>query len=221
MRQKGFLDLDFAKLDICRARRRGLPEIIYSPNKTDQQLKKIISEFKKYSPQVFISRLEEKRYRFLRQSFKDLRYFKAARIAFWGRSIKPKQGNVLILTAGTSDIPAAQEAAVFLELLGNKVELVYDVGAAGLHRLDPFLDKIKIAKVIIVVAGMEAALLTIVTGISPAPVIGLPTSVGYGASFEGLAALLGMINACPLGSAVVNIDNGIGAGYMAHLINRM
>jgi pyridinium-3,5-biscarboxylic acid mononucleotide synthase len=164
--------------------------------------------------------LEEKRYKVLKRQFKDLRYFKAARIAFYGEPASPRHGNVLILTAGTSDIPIAQEAAVFLELLGNKVEQVYDVGAAGLHRLDPFIDKIKSAKVIIVVAGMEAALLTIVTGISPAPVIGVPTSVGYGASFEGLAALLGMINACPLGSSVVNIDNGIGAGYMAHLINK-
>jgi hypothetical protein len=219
MKTRGFLDLDFAKLDIHRIKRRGIPEIIYSPNKTDHQLKKIIQRFIAHSPQVFISRLPDKRYKVLKRRLAGLRYFKAARLAFLGREAKPRRGNVLILSAGTSDIAVAEEAAVFLELLGNKVERVYDVGAAGLHRLDPFLDKIKVARVIVVVAGMEAALLTIVTGLSPVPVIGLPTSVGYGAAFDGLAALLGMLNACPLGSAVVNIDNGIGAGYMAHLIN--
>ncbi|UCC95768.1 MAG: nickel pincer cofactor biosynthesis protein LarB, partial [Candidatus Omnitrophota bacterium] len=132
---------------------------------------------------------------------------------------REKKGRVLIITAGTSDIGVAQEAAVFLKLAGNAVERLYDVGVAGVHRLNPFRDKIRMAKVIIVVAGMEAALASIIAGLAKAPVIAVPTSIGYGASFKGLAALLGMLNCCAPGVVVVNIDNGLGAGYFAHLIN--
>ena len=220
MKCKGFVDLDFVKLDIARQRRRGLPEIIYAPQKTPPQLKKIISEFKKYTDLVFVSRLEERTWRILKKDFTRLRYFKQAQLAFLGQPRPGKKGDCLVITAGTSDIPVAEEAAIFLELTGNRVERIYDCGVAGIHRLNPFKSKIKNAKVIIVVAGMEAALLSIVAGLTRSPVIGVPTSVGYGASFRGLTALLGMLNSCSLGTVAVNIDNGLGAGYFAHLINK-
>ena len=220
MKKDGFIDLDFAKLDIARETRRGFPEIIYAPQKTVPQLIKIIKEFKKYTNLLFVSRLEHQHYIILKKTFSSLKYFKAAKIAFLGKAHKTKKGNVLVITAGTSDIPVAEEAAVFLELTGNRVCRIYDVGVAGLHRLVPFKDKIRNAQVIIVVAGMEAALLSIVSGITRAPVIGIPTSVGYGAAFEGLTALLGMLNSCSPGTVVVNIDNGLGAGYFANLINK-
>lgn len=219
MKQKGFVDLNFVKLDIERERRRGFPEIIYAPGKTFSQLKRIIKEFKKHTRQVFISRFDLNQYKNLKKNFPDLRYFAKAKMGFLGKRKQGSKGNVLIVTAGTSDIAVAEEAALFLELTGNKVEKIFDVGAAGIHRLQPFQNKIKEAKVIIVVAGMEAALVSIVSGITCAPVIGIPTSVGYGSCFEGLSALLGMLNSCSLGVTVVNIDNGLGAGYFANLIN--
>lgn len=218
--RKGFVDLGFAKLDIDREKRRGVPEIVFSCGKTIPQLKKIVEEFRKHTSSVFISRLQFSRFKVLKKIIPSLRYFKQAEIAFYGREKKEKKGRVLIVTAGTSDIKVAEEAAVFLELSGNNVERIYDVGVAGVHRLDFFKEKIRQAKVIIVVAGMEAALSSIVSGLTAAPVIGVPTSIGYGAAFEGVAALLGMMNSCSPGVSVVNIDNGLGAGYFAHLINR-
>jgi len=220
MSDKGFVDLGFARLDTLREKRRGLAEIIYAPRKTLPQLKKIIKEFKNHTNLLFISQLEENLSKALKKEFRNLKYFKEAKLAFLGRAKKEKKGNVLVITAGTSDIKVAEEAAIFLELTGNRVERIYDVGVAGIHRLDPFKEKIKEAKAIIVVAGMEAALASIVSGLTPAPVIGVPTSVGYGAAFEGLAALLGMLNSCSPGVAVMNIDNGLGAGYFTHLINK-
>jgi NCAIR mutase (PurE)-related protein len=220
MRKKGFIDLGFAKLDIEREKRRGFPEIIYAPGKTAAQLKKIIKKFKNHSSFIFISRLESANYRGLKKFFPHLRYFKEANLAFLGKEKKGNKGYCLVITAGTADLRAAEEAAKFLELTGNKIERIYDVGVAGVHRLEPFKDKIKQAKVIIVVAGMEAALLSIVSGLTHVPVIGVPTSVGYGASFKGLSALLGMLNSCSPGTVVVNIDNGLGAGYFANLINK-
>ena len=220
MSEKGFLDLGFARLDTWREKRRGLPEIIFAPKKTLPQLKKIIKEFRKHTELLFISQLDEKFSKALKKYFRTLKYFDQAHLAFLGKAKKQKRGDVLVITAGTSDIEVAEEAAIFLELTGNRVERIYDIGVAGVHRLDPFKEKIKKAKVIIVAAGMEAALASIVSGLTPAPVIGVPTSVGYGAAFEGLAALLGMLNSCSPGVAVMNIDNGLGAGYFAHLINK-
>ena len=220
LKPKGFIDLEFVKLDIERESRKGLPEIIYAPGKTTNQLKGIIKEFKKYTDLIFVSRLTQPQFKILKKSFPELKYFKIAQLAFLGKEITGTRGNCLIVTAGTSDIPVAEEAAVFLEILGNKVERIYDIGVAGVHRIEPFRDKIKTARVLIVVAGMEAALLSIISGICPAPIIGVPTSVGYGASFRGLSALLGMLNSCAPGSVCVNIDNGLGAGYFAHLINK-
>ena len=220
MKNKGFINLGFVKLDVEREKRKGLPEIIYAPGKSTEQLKKIIKEFKKYTDLVFVSRLETEQFKILKKAHKNLEFFKLARLAFLGKKAKTKKGNCLVITAGTSDIPVAEEAAVFLELMGNDVERIYDVGVAGVHRLEPFKKKIKQAKVVIVIAGMEAALLSIISGICPAPIIGVPTSVGYGSSFNGITALLGMLNSCAPGSVCVNIDNGLGAGYFAHLINK-
>ncbi|MDD4954491.1 MAG: nickel pincer cofactor biosynthesis protein LarB [Candidatus Omnitrophica bacterium] len=220
MRHKGFVDLEFVKLDIAREKRKGLPEIIYAPGKTIPQLNCIISEFKKHTTTIFISRLKRRQFEILRKSHRKLKYYKDAELAFLGKRINETRGNCLVITAGTSDIPVAEEAAVFLEILGNNVERVYDIGVAGVHRIEPFKEKIKNAKVVIVVAGMEAALLSIISGICPSPIIGVPTSVGYGSSFKGLSALLGMLNSCAPGSVCVNIDNGLGAGYFAHLINK-
>lgn len=220
MRHKGFVDLGFVKLDIEREKRKGLPEIIYAPGKSAGQLKGIIKEFKKHTSSIFISRLAEPQFKILKKSYPKLKYFKIPQLAFLGEIADIRHGNCLVITAGTSDIPVAEEAAIFLEILGNRTERIYDIGVAGVHRIEPFRDKIKKAKVVIVVAGMEAALLSIISGICPAPIIGVPTSVGYGSSFNGLSALLGMLNSCAPGSVCVNIDNGLGAGYFAHLINR-
>ncbi|UCD16131.1 MAG: nickel pincer cofactor biosynthesis protein LarB [Candidatus Omnitrophota bacterium] len=220
MKRKGFLDLGFAKLDIEREKRRGVPEIIYASGKTAPQLKKIVKEFRNHSDLIFVSRLQYPQYKTLKKEMPSLKYFRQAKIAFWGRPRRPEKGNVLVITAGTSDIGVAEEAAVFLELTGNKVERIYDVGVAGVHRLEFFKEKLAKAKVIIVVAGMEGALASIVSGLTAVPLIGVPTSVGYGAHFKGMAALLGMMNSCSPGVSVVNIDNGLGAGYVAHLINK-
>lgn len=220
MEQDGFIDLDFAKIDIAREKRRGFPEIIYAPNKTLPQLKKIIGEFKKHTDKIFVSRLDYGRCRYLKKIYPSLRYYRQAKLAFLGKKVKEKKGYVLIITAGTSDIGVAEEAAVFLELTGNKVERIYDVGVAGAHRIRPYQHKLDQANIIIVVAGMEAALASMISGLTGTVLIGVPTSVGYGASFKGLAALLGMLNSCSPGVAVVNIDNGLGAGYFAHRINQ-
>lgn len=220
MRSKGFIELEFAKLDILREKIRGLPEIVYAPGKTITQLKKIIKKFSKYTQLLFISRLDKNYYGKLKKYFPRLKYFSEIKLAFLGKEKKEKKGFVLIFTAGTSDVPVAEEAKIFLKLTGNKVETIYDVGVAGLHRLTPFLKKISKAKVIIVVAGMEGALASIISSVSSVPVIGVPTSCGYGSSFEGLSSLLGMLNSCSPGIGIVNIDNGLGAGYLAHLINK-
>jgi hypothetical protein len=220
MRKKGFIDLGFAKLDVEREKRRGFPEIIYAPGKTLLQLKKIIKEFKKHTNLIFITRLSYNSYKNLKKTFPRLIYFDTPNLAFLGERVRDKKGNVLVITAGSADIKIAEEAAIFLELTGNRVERIYDIGVAGMHRIKPFESKIKKARVLIVIAGMEAALLSVISGLTSAPVIGVPSSSGYGSSFGGVSALLGMLNTCSLGSVVVNIDNGLGAGYFAHLINR-
>jgi hypothetical protein len=217
---KGYIELEFAKLDVAREKRRGFPEIIYAPSKTCPQLKKIVNTLKRYTDRVFISKLEQGQYNFLKRHFPSLRYFREARIGFLGKESKERRGYVVILTGGTADIPIAEEAAVFLELVGNRVERIYDVGVAGLHRIWPFKKKLDKAKVVIVAAGMEAALASIVSGLVKSPVVAVPTSVGYGAHLYGLASLLSVLNSCSPGVVVVNIDNGLGAGYFANLINK-
>jgi NCAIR mutase (PurE)-related protein len=217
----GYCDLGFAKVDIDRYKRRGFPEVIYCPGKTKEQLKAIAKELLENKQDLLFTRLEEKTFRYLKKSFPRLRYSLSAKLGYQVNKQKnPPKGLVAVICAGTSDIPVASEAVVTLEVMGNRTLTLYDVGVAGVHRLAANLDKIRKAKAVIVVAGMEGALASVVSGLVSSPVIAVPTSCGYGSSFGGLAALLTMLNSCSPGVVVVNIDNGFGAGYFANLINK-
>jgi len=215
-------DLGFAKVDSHRALRRGYPEVVYCPGKTPARIVEIVRTLAGGHGLVLATRASPSIYDRLRRSLKGhpVVYHDVAKIVAVGRPPKAQRGNVLVVTAGTSDIPVAEEAAVTAELLGNRVERLFDVGVAGVHRLLDRQALLRKAKVIVVVAGMEGALPSVVAGLVSVPVIAAPTSVGYGASFDGLAALLAMMNSCAPGVAVVNIDNGFGAGYLASVINR-
>jgi NCAIR mutase (PurE)-related protein len=208
-------------LDIHREIRKGVPEIVYCQNKTNSQLIEIFTKLYKHNNFVIGTRLEEEKYNKIKFLIpKKHKYYRDARIIFLGNEIKTKKGNVLIITAGSVDIPVAKEAEIVCQLLGNRVKVVYDVGVAGLHRLNIVLPLIKKAKVIIVVAGMDGVLPSVIGGIAKVPVIAVPTSTGYGANFRGITPLLTMLNSCSPGVAVVNIDNGFGAGYLASMINK-
>lgn len=221
MKKKGFVDLRFAKVDIDRQARRGFSEAVYCENKSAQQIAKILFQLIKYNQKVlFLTRLDRDKSLYLKSKFPSLNYNEVARFGFLKKKkIKDKSREVLVICAGTVDIPVAEEAVLTLEIMGNKVRKVYDVGVAGCHRLLGHIKFLKKANVIVVVAGMDAALASLVSGLVKVPVIAVPTSCGYGANFKGLSALLAMINSCSPGVAVVNIDNGFGAGYMASLIN--
>jgi pyridinium-3,5-biscarboxylic acid mononucleotide synthase len=216
-----YKDLHFARVDVERQERRGFPEVIFCQNKTPAQIRKISREIIKVGGPLLLTRLKPAGFLALKKSFPKLKYQPEAKIAYMASKNMPrKKGMVLVVTAGTSDIPVAEEAAATLKLMGNPVKKLYDVGVAGVHRL---LDNKKVlneAAVIICIAGMEGALASLVSGLVAAPVIAVPTSCGYGSSFQGLAALLTMLNGCSPGVSVVNIDNGFGAGYFASLINR-
>ena len=217
----GFCDLGFAKVDIDRQARRGFAEVIYCPGKTRGQLKKISQELIANKQDILLTRLEKKDFTYLKKPFPKLKYNPLAKIGFLSQKQRAKKlGLVVVISAGTSDIPVAEEAAVTLEVMGNQVKKLYDVGVAGVHRIMSNIDLIKKAQIIIVVAGMEGALASLVSGLIKSPVIAVPTSCGYGANFGGLSALLTMLNSCSPGVAVVNIDNGFGAGYFASLINK-
>jgi NCAIR mutase (PurE)-related protein len=212
-------ELHFAKLDHQREIRKGIPEAVYSPGKTDHQILEIASKTLARNGEAVFTRLKKPIYEKLRRRFgQKIRYYEDARIATVGVWERSKIGRVLIVTAGTSDIPVAEEAAVTCELLGCDVERLYDVGVAGMHRLTSNLGQFDAADVIIVLAGMEGALPSVVAGLTSKPVVAVPTSVGYGASFGGIAALLGMLSSCSSGIGVVNIDNGFGAGALASVI---
>jgi len=214
-------DLEFAKIDNHRVLRKGFPETVFCPGKTNSQILKIIESMSKRNHNILATKAEKKVFSAVKKKFPDAGYNEAAKtIVIRKEKNKPAKGKILIITAGTSDIPVAEEAVVTAGLMGNNVEKVYDVGVAGVHRLFDIKDKIFDANVIIVVAGMEGALASIVGGLASRPVIAVPTSVGYGASFKGIAPLLTMMNCCAEGVVVVNIDNGFGAGYFASLINR-
>jgi NCAIR mutase (PurE)-related protein len=216
LRMLPYEDLQFAKLDHHRELRKGIPEAIYSPGKTDNQIIEIASRVLSRDDEAVFTRMGKKTFEKLRKRFgAKTRYFAEARIATVGISKRSVKGRVLVVTAGTSDIPVAEEAAVTCELLGCKVSRLYDVGVAGMHRLTSNLKQFDSADVIIVLAGMEGALPSVVAGLTSKPVIAVPTSVGYGASFSGIAALLGMLSSCSSGIGVVNIDNGFGAGALA------
>ena len=217
-----YQDLLFAKIDHHRELRRGFPEIIYGLGKSDRQILGIAREIVKKGSSLLITRVEATTYKKLKKAVPKARYNPAARtVTLKQRPPEAGKGKIIVLTAGTSDIPVAEEAFVTCDMLGNDAARIYDVGVAGLHRLLGEYEKFKHAKVIIAVAGMEGALPSVVAGLVSVPVIAVPTSVGYGASFKGLAALLAMLNSCPGGVSVVNIDNGFGAAYLASLINHL
>lgn len=217
LRDLPYADLGFAKLDFHRSLRRGFPEVILCLGKTPGQVVEIAKRMSESHDLVIATRASKAIYRRLKDALRGTRvtYHEDARIAAIGTPPKARRGNVLVVTAGTSDIPTAEEAAVTAELMGCRVSRLYDVGVAGVHRVLDRKDLLRRAQAIIVVAGMEGALPSVVAGLVEVPVIAVPTSVGYGASFDGLAALLGMMNSCAPGVAVVNIDNGFGAGYLA------
>jgi NCAIR mutase (PurE)-related protein len=214
-------DLGFAKIDNQRQLRKGFPEVIFCQGKTLEQISKIAKRIKETGGKVVATRAVPEVYQEIKKIIPDVNYFKEARIVAVEEKKKVSSKFILVVSGGTADIPVAEEAAVIAELMGNKVERLYDVGVAGLHRLLTNSKKLLDANVLIVAAGMEGALPSVVGGLVNKPIIAVPTSVGYGASFHGLSALLTMLNSCAPGLAVVNIDNGFGAGYMASLINQL
>jgi len=214
-------DLEFACLDSHRALRKGFPEVIFCPGKTTEQVVRIVERIRSQEERVLAARASPEVAEAVQRVSPDATYHAAARmIVVGGAAPRSGRGTVLVVSAGTADIPVADEAAVTAETLGSPVGRLYDVGVAGIHRLFDNRERLFAANVLVVVAGMEGALASVVAGLVDRPVIAVPTSVGYGASFGGLAALLAMLNSCAPGVAVVNIDNGFGAGYMAHLINK-
>jgi NCAIR mutase (PurE)-related protein len=215
-------DLGFAQVDTHRALRKGFPEIIFGAGKTPDQVVTIAGKLLEREPHVLVTRVAPEHTRALRKKFKYAVHHVLARCVTLERNPLPKRpGTIAVVCAGTSDLPVAEEAAVTAEIMGNRVDRVNDVGVAGMHRLLSRLENIQQANVVIVVAGMEGALPSVVAGLVAKPVIAVPTSVGYGASFGGLAALLAMLNSCASGVTVVNIDNGFGAGYAASQINAL
>jgi NCAIR mutase (PurE)-related protein len=215
-------DLGFAQVDTHRALRKGFPEVIFGSNKTPEQIVKIAAKLLEREQRVLVTRITPEHARRLRKKFPRAVHHETARCVTIEKKPLPKRpGTIVVACAGTSDLPVAEEAAVTAEIMGNRVERVCDVGVAGVHRLFNRLETLQRANVVIVVAGMEGALPSVVAGLVAKPVIAVPTSVGYGASFGGLAALLGMLNSCGSGVTVVNIDNGFGAGYAAGQINAL
>lgn len=216
-----FVDLGYAKVDFHRHMRSGVPEVIYCQGKTIEQIQGIVTEMAHRHQNILATRVDPEIYNGIKAATPDIQYHEAAKIVV----IKPRPvdrvGNIAVVCAGTSDIPVAEEAAVTAEVLGNKVKRIFDVGVAGIHRLLSTCDDLFEANVAVVAAGMEGALASVVGGLVACPVIAVPTSIGYGASFGGIAALLSMLNSCASGVSVVNIDNGFGAGYQASLINKL
>jgi len=217
-----YKDLEFAKVDIHRTIRCGFPEVIFCVGKTPEQVLKIASQIIKNGTDLLATRANEEIYKCVSQKFKNARYNDVARtIVIKKFRSKKKKGLILIVTAGTSDIPVAEEARETAEIMGNNVKVLYDVGVAGIHRLLRNKKDISAARVVIVIAGMEGALPSVVGGMVARPVIGVPTSVGYGTSFGGVTPLFAMLNSCAANVTVVNIDNGFGAAYVASLINNV
>ncbi|PIP72874.1 MAG: 1-(5-phosphoribosyl)-5-amino-4-imidazole-carboxylate carboxylase [Nitrospinae bacterium CG22_combo_CG10-13_8_21_14_all_47_10] len=216
-----FENLGFAKIDHHRGLRSGMPEVIYCQGKTATQIKKIIQSMDRVGHSILATRLSREIFRKLKKFLPGTFEYNETAQTLVIEKNKPKKrtGLITIITAGTSDIPIAEEASVTAQALGSRTETIFDVGVAGIHRLLNNLEKIREARVIIVVAGMEGALASVVGGLVDRPIIAVPTSIGYGTSFGGIAALLTMLNSCATGIAVVNIDNGFGAGCMAHRIN--
>jgi len=216
-----FEDLDFVKVDTHRVIRKGFSEVIFCQGKTIIQIMKIIEIMSKQNHNILATKANKKIYEEVKKIYKNAEYNESAKtIVIKKEKIKLKKGKILILSAGTADIPVAEEAAVTAQIMGNTIDKIYDVGVAGIHRLLKNKEKIFKANVIIVVAGMDGALASVVGGLVSRPVIAVPTSIGYGTSFKGISPLLTMLNSCSPGVVVVNIDNGFGAGYFASLINK-
>ncbi len=215
-------DLGFAQVDTHRALRKNFPEVIFGAGKTPEQVVKIAAKLLEHGQQVLVTRITDRHARQLKRKFRSAKYQPLARCVTIEKKPLPKRaGFIAVVCAGTSDRPVAEEAAVTAEVMGNRVERIHDVGVAGLHRMLARLEVLQSANVIVAVAGMEGALPSVLAGLVSKPVIAVPTSIGYGASFGGIAALLAMLNSCASGVTVVNIDNGFGAGYAASQINAL
>ena len=227
LKELPYKDMGFANIDNHRAIRTGYPEVIFCQGKTPQQIAAIMTELSKKGVCIMGTRASAEVYKAVKEVLPDVRYYETARIIAINddagsedKKQENRPGTVAVVTAGTADIPVAEEAAVTAELMGNEVFRIYDVGVAGIHRLFNRLDDIRAADVVVAVAGMEGALASVVGGLVDAPVVAVPTSIGYGANLGGLSALLSMLNSCANGVGVVNIDNGFGAAYLASVINR-
>lgn len=215
-------DLNFARVDGHRSLRKGFPEVIYCEGKTPAQVVKIAGKILQHNDNLLATRAGKETYRAVKRKYPKARYHEAARaITVVRKPVAKRTGTIAVLCAGTTDIPVAEEAVVTADIMGNRVKKYYDVGVAGIHRLLAVHEELLDANVLIVIAGMEGALPSVVGGLVDKPVIAVPTSVGYGASFGGIAALLAMLNSCASGVTVVNINNGFGAGYAASLINQL
>jgi hypothetical protein len=213
-------DLGFAQVDMHRALRKNFPEVIFGAGKTPEQVVKIAAQLYAQGQPVLVTRVTPEHARLLKRKFKPAVHHALARCVTIEKQPLPKRGGVIaVVCAGTSDLPVAEEAAVTAEIMGNRVERIHDIGVAGLHRMLARMELLQAANVIVAVAGMEGALPSVLAGLVAKPVIAVPTSIGYGASFGGIAALLAMLNSCASGVTVVNIDNGFGAGYAASQIN--
>jgi hypothetical protein len=222
LRNFPYSDLGFARIDHHRELRTGYPEIVYCAGKTHEQVRGIFSVMQEHENNIIGTRAGKELFEYISPFFPDAIYHEVARIiSLQRKALIPPSTRIAVITAGTSDIPVAEEAAVTAELLGNNVIRIYDAGVAGIHRLVDKLPEIRKCKVAIVIAGMEGALASVVGGLVNMPVIAVPTSIGYGASFQGISALLAMLTSCAAGVTVVNIDNGFGAGFSASRINRM
>jgi NCAIR mutase (PurE)-related protein len=222
LREFPYTDLGFARIDHHRELRTGYPEIVYCAGKTPEQVRAIFAAMMEHDNNIIGTRAPKEMFSYISPFFPDAVYYETARIvSIKKKEITPPTSKIAIITAGTSDIPVAEEAAVTAELLGNNVVRIYDAGVAGIHRLVDKLPEIRACRVAIVIAGMEGALASVVGGLVNMPVIAVPTSVGYGASFEGISALLAMMTSCAAGVTVVNIDNGFGAGFAASRINSL
>jgi NCAIR mutase (PurE)-related protein len=223
LKNLSFEDIDFANIDHHRSLRKGFPEVIFGLGKTSAQIIGILERMAAHEDIILVTRIDEQKARDVQKALPAAEYFQEARMLRIQKKAPAVTGfgTILIISAGTSDIPVAREAALTAQAMGNQVQTLFDVGVAGIHRLFAHQDKILNASVIIVIAGMEGALPSVVAGMVKAPVIAVPTSIGYGTSFNGMTALLGMLNSCSSNIAVVNIDNGFGAGCMASSINHV
>lgn len=217
---KGISDLGFANVDLQREKRNGYPEVIYGEGKTAEQIIGIVDILNQAQSTILVTRIDEVKGQALMSQFPNGYFDAQARCFVLNRQLATTKDYIAIVTAGTSDIPVAEEAAITAEVFGNQVKRIYDVGVAGIHRLFNRLDEIRQASVIIVIAGMEGALVSVVAGLTDVPVIAVPTSVGYGSNLSGFTTLMSMLTACSSGVTVVNIDNGFGAAYSASMINK-